>query len=86
MTRENAELTKRYETCSASNVEVLDKNERDKIRGERSRLLGEWRSRKKMCMRMVDGVLEGWPGTKEELWEQSGIERDEDVGAVLPQS
>jgi len=47
--------------------------------------LKEWRSRKRLCMSMINKVLEDWPGSKQDFLEQLGLETDEDVGVVIPQ-
>ncbi|OXA51232.1 homologous-pairing protein 2 homolog [Folsomia candida] len=86
LTEENAALSEKRDKFASANVEVLEKSERDKIRTNRARILGQWRARKKMGTSILEAALEGWPGSKADLIEEVGIELDEAVGAVLPSS
>jgi 26S proteasome regulatory subunit (ATPase 3-interacting protein) len=43
----------------------------------------EWRKRKRMSMDIVNAILEGYPKSKRELYEDIGLETDEDVGVSL---
>jgi len=86
LAKENGELAAKYAKFADNKVQLVDKKDREMIRKERERTLGEWKKRKRMCMGMVNQVLEGWPGSKEELYEQSGLETDEEVGVKVPTS
>lgn len=79
-------MSEKRDKFASANVEVLEKSERDKIRTNRARILGQWRARKKMGTSILEAALEGWPGSKADLIEEVGIELDEAVGAVLPSS
>lgn len=43
----------------------------------------EYRKRKRICMDILNGILENYPKKKKDLFEDIGIETDEDVGCNL---
>ncbi|XP_072179104.1 homologous-pairing protein 2 homolog [Diadema setosum] len=46
--------------------------------------LKAWRKRKRMAMDILDAILEGYPKTKKELFEDIGVETDEDCNVTIP--
>ncbi|XP_050296816.1 homologous-pairing protein 2 homolog [Anthonomus grandis grandis] len=42
--------------------------------------LGLFKKRKRMCLDIIDAILENYPKTKKQLYEDVGIETDEDAG------
>lgn len=67
---------------SAENV--VSPEEKEKIYKQNKKLLQEWRKRKRMAMNILNAVLENYPNTKKELYEEIGIETDEDYGVTFP--
>ena len=45
----------------------------------------EWRKRKRMFADMTDAILENWPNPKKALFEEIGVETDQDVGVNMPE-
>lgn len=45
-----------------------------------------WRKRRRMAMDILDAILEGYPKKKKDLFDDIGIETDEDVGVKLPKA
>ncbi|KAI1230285.1 Homologous-pairing protein 2, partial [Lamprotornis superbus] len=58
--------------------------EKEKVCREQQLYRREWRRRKRMATELMDAILEGYPKSKKEFFEEVGIETDEDHGAVLP--
>jgi hypothetical protein len=52
---------------------------------QRARFLEEFTKRKRMCMNMIDAVLEGYPKSKQKLIEDTEIETDEAAGFDINQ-
>ena len=46
--------------------------------------MAEWRKRKRIATDIVDAVMEGYPKRKKDLYEEVGLETDEEVGVTLP--
>uniref|UniRef100_A0A8D2MBU2 PSMC3 interacting protein n=1 Tax=Zonotrichia albicollis TaxID=44394 RepID=A0A8D2MBU2_ZONAL len=44
----------------------------------------KWRRRKRMATELLDAILEGYPKSKKQFFEEVGIETDEDHGVELP--
>ena len=51
---------------------------------QRSAAIGEWRRRRRLTRNVLDAILEGYPDSKQKLYEDIGIETDEDAGVVIP--
>ena len=64
----------------------MSPEEKDRILANREKHLREWRKRKRMAVDACDAILEHYPKSKREFFEEVGIETDEDVGVVLPKS
>ena len=45
-----------------------------------------WKSRKRMCSDMTDAILESYPHPKKSLFEDAGVETDEEAGVKIPQN
>lgn len=45
----------------------------------------EWRKRKRMFENVTDAILDGYPKPKKTLYEEIGVDTDQDVGATMPQ-
>lgn len=73
-------------TSLSQNTVMVSAEERTKISKEHERLGKEYRKRKKMCMEIINGIMEGYPKSKKVLMEEVGIETDEDVKMTPIQS
>ncbi|ODM99011.1 Homologous-pairing protein 2 [Orchesella cincta] len=84
LTTETEELSAKYATLSAAQGEVMSKEERTKIRKDREKAVKEWKNRKRMCMDMVNTILDNSEMSKSVLLEELQVETDEDAGVKLP--
>lgn len=67
-----------------SNAPKIDPAEKDAIYANNEKYVKEWRKRKRLTTDMVDAILEGYPKGKKTLFEEIGIETDEDAKVSLP--
>ena len=44
----------------------------------------EWRKRKRMFSNLADAILESCPKPKKQVFEEMGVETDQDAGAIMP--
>lgn len=58
--------------------------EKEKVYNEKKLYCKEWRRRKRMATELLDAILEGYPKSKKQFFEEVGIETDEDVNVTLP--
>ncbi|XP_029429474.1 homologous-pairing protein 2 homolog isoform X4 [Rhinatrema bivittatum] len=58
--------------------------EKEKVYNERKLYCKEWRKRKRMATDLFDAILEGYPKSKKQFFEEVGIETDEDHKVTLP--
>ncbi|RZF45678.1 hypothetical protein LSTR_LSTR017518, partial [Laodelphax striatellus] len=49
------------------------------VKEERAKHVKEYRKRKRLCMDILNAIMEGYQGSKKTLMEEIGIETDEDV-------
>ena len=84
MKDENGELRARLSDLQQSRV-VITAEERQSTLEQRRRALLEWRKRRRMTRAVLDAILEGWPKSKAELYEEVGIDTDESVGVTMPE-
>ena len=47
-------------------------------------MIKEWRKRKRLTTDILDAILEGYPKKKKDLFEEVGIETDDDAGVIFP--
>ena len=66
------------------NCVLVSKEERDKVVKESDTMMRQWRKRKRMAMDVLDAILEGYPHPKSQLYEEIGIETDQEAGVTLP--
>ena len=64
-------------------VNIL-KKEKEQVYKERQRYHKEWRKHKRMATELSDAILEGYPKSKKQFFEEVGIETDEDHNVRLP--
>ncbi|XP_019291015.2 homologous-pairing protein 2 homolog [Panthera pardus] len=58
--------------------------EKEQVYRERQKYCKEWRKRKRMATELSDAILEGYPKSKKQFFEEVGIETDEDYNVKLP--
>lgn len=63
----------------SQNTVIVSQEERIKIKNEHEKLLKEYKKRKRLCMDVINAIMEGYPKPKKTLIEEVGIETDEDV-------
>ncbi len=58
----------------------------DKVKVERKHeaAVKEWRKRKRLCINVLDAVLENYPKPKKTLYEEIGLETEDDLGIKIP--
>ncbi|KAI8319244.1 TBPIP-domain-containing protein [Martensiomyces pterosporus] len=61
--------------------EVISPEEKSKIEKEHAAMVKHWATRKRVFREISNTISEGYPGKMNDLFEQLGIETDEDVGA-----
>ncbi|XP_065896703.1 homologous-pairing protein 2 homolog [Dysidea avara] len=69
-----------------SGKDHVSPEETEKIYGSNKEAVRQWRKRKRMAMDVINAILEGYPKSKKELYEEVGIETDEDYNVTIPQS
>ena len=67
-----------------NNQEVVSAEDKAKIVQLHATAVTQWRKRKRMACDVLDSVLEGWPKSKQSLYEEIGVDTDESVGATMP--
>jgi len=82
----NAEVAEGEQRLNAikNQSNAVSPEEKDRILANREKHLREWRKRKRMAVDACDAILEHYPKSKKDFFEEVGIETDEDVGVVLP--
>ncbi|XP_029642237.1 homologous-pairing protein 2 homolog [Octopus sinensis] len=83
-TKDNGKLSEKLVKLKAGNAIVITKEEKDKIYQERQKCVKEWKKRKRMANDILNAILEGYPKTKKHLYEEIGVETDEDCGVTIP--
>ena len=63
----------------------MDPKDYAKLQHECEKFLDEYTKRKRMCMNLIDAVLEGYPKSKQKLIEDTEIETDEAAGFDINQ-
>ncbi|XP_006814071.1 homologous-pairing protein 2 homolog [Saccoglossus kowalevskii] len=58
--------------------------EKNKIYSDHKTFVKEWRKRKRMATEITNAILEGYPKTKKQLFEDIGLETDEEYSVKPP--
>lgn len=74
-----AELRRRLDRTTKTSGDVSEKD-RALVKKDYERFTKEYRKRKRMCVDILDSILENCPKPKKALFEEIGIETDESVG------
>ncbi|XP_059094693.1 homologous-pairing protein 2 homolog [Tigriopus californicus] len=64
--------------------DLISREDKRKLEESHESAVKEWRKRKRICLSITDAILESYPKPKKALFEDIGIETDEDVGAKVP--
>jgi len=80
---ENAEMKERLDKLQNQQV-LITEDEKKSINRKYDESITHWKKRKRMCVDALDSILESWPKSKKDLYEEIGLETDEDVGATFP--
>nr|XP_017499217.2 homologous-pairing protein 2 homolog isoform X2 [Manis javanica] len=75
--------TERLQNIRAATNHVTPE-EKEQVYSERQKYCKEWRKRKRMATELSDAILEGYPKSKKQFFEEVGIETDEDNNVKLP--
>jgi 26S proteasome regulatory subunit (ATPase 3-interacting protein) len=81
--KEWAGYTERLKNIKAATNHVTPE-EKEQVYRERQKYYKEWRKWKRMSTEMCDVILEGYPKSKKQFFEEAGIEMDEDYSVTLP--
>ncbi|XP_050541380.1 homologous-pairing protein 2 homolog [Daktulosphaira vitifoliae] len=72
------ELKSKLDEVSKNKV-CMSEKDKEKIKFNHEKVIKEYRKRKRICMDVLDSILENCPKTKKALFEEIGIETDESV-------
>ncbi|XP_075027817.1 homologous-pairing protein 2 homolog isoform X2 [Calonectris borealis] len=78
-----ASYTEKLERIKSATNHVTPE-EKEKVCREQKLYCKEWRRRKRMATELLEAVLEGYPKSKKQFFEEVGIETDEDHNVTLP--
>ncbi|XP_072212726.1 homologous-pairing protein 2 homolog [Excalfactoria chinensis] len=78
-----ASYTEKLERIKSATNQVTPE-EKEKVCSEQKLYCKEWRRRKRMATELLDAILEGYPKSKKQFFEEVGIETDEDHNVTLP--
>lgn len=59
---------------------VVSEKDKHQVKKDYENITKEYRKRKRMCVDILDSILENCPNTKKALFEEIGVETDESVG------
>ncbi len=68
-----------------SNSNAVSPEERQAVLNQRMTMVKAWRKRKRMANDITGAILEGYPKTKKALYEEIGIETDEEYNVKPPE-
>uniref|UniRef100_A0A2P2I6L5 Homologous-pairing protein 2 homolog n=1 Tax=Hirondellea gigas TaxID=1518452 RepID=A0A2P2I6L5_9CRUS len=80
---ENTTLSGRLQELQ-QNQTLVSAEERTRVSEQRTKALAEWRKRRRLARDVLDAILEGYPNSKSQLYEEIGIETDEELGVKMP--
>jgi len=73
-------LKSQLDHMSKTSGNAVSLKDRGQVKKEYETVTKEYRKRKRMCMDILDSILENCPKPKKALFEEIGIETDESVG------
>ena len=75
-------LKEKLESISKSAVNIPE-DHKERMQKDHENNIKEWKKRKRLCMDIIETILESYPDSKRSLLDEMGIETDEDVGVPL---
>lgn len=75
-------LQEKLESISKSTVNIPE-DHKERMQKDHENNIKEWKKRKRLCMDIIESILESYPNSKRSLLDEMGIETDEDVGVPL---
>lgn len=75
-------LKEKLESISKNTVKIPEDN-KERMQKDHENNMKEWKKRKRLCMDIIESILESYPNSKRSLLDEMGIETDEDVGVPL---
>ncbi|KAL5006362.1 hypothetical protein ScPMuIL_015168 [Solemya velum] len=84
LTSQVEEYKKKLSSLKEGGV-VISEKDREAIYSARTKYAKEWRKRKRITNDILGAILEGYPNPKKQLYEEVGIETDEDYNVTPPQ-
>ena len=80
-------LETRLEKLSGEGAkDLISKEDKKAVEKEHEASIKEWRKRKRMCLNIIDAIMESYPKSKKAFFEETGIATDEENGAKIPDS
>ncbi|XP_065839944.1 homologous-pairing protein 2 homolog [Oscarella lobularis] len=80
---ECGKLEERLEKIKKESDHVTPED-RDKICKKHTTMVKAWRKRKRLAMDILNAILEGYPKSKKQLFEEVGVETDEEYNVKMP--
>jgi 26S proteasome regulatory subunit (ATPase 3-interacting protein) len=75
-------LKEKLDIISKNSMKISE-TDKKQIQNDHARNIKAWRKKKRVCMDIVEAMLEGYHDSKRSLLNEIGIETDEDVGVPL---
>ncbi|KAG0698659.1 Homologous-pairing protein 2 [Chionoecetes opilio] len=87
-TQIEAEVSRLQQKLSdlTENRVLVSKDERDKVVKDNDAMTKQWRKRRRIATDILDAILEGYPHPKAHLYEEVGVETDQEAGVTLPKT
>lgn len=74
------ELKIKLDQLSQNTAHIVLEKDKQQVKKDYEQITKEYRKRKRMCMDILDSILENCPKSKKALFEEIGVETDENVG------
>ena len=84
LTELSSQLETRLESVKSSGGKQITQSEKSQIQKQRTTNVTQWRKRKRLASEMLDQILENYPKSKRELFDEIGIETDEEHDVRIP--
>lgn len=81
--KEECKLMKSQITKIESESNGVTPEMKDKIYKNNKEFIQSWKKRKRMAMDIINCILEGYPKSKKQLLEETGVETDEESGVSI---
>ena len=81
---ENSRMNEKLDVLTSDSSKMVDQDTMNEAKKQRVDSVKEWRKRKRMFNDMTEAILDGYPHPKKHLYEEVGVETDQDVGVTMP--